>query len=313
MKKWQILSAGAFINLENQEKIEQLKYPAREPTVKTPSKINWNDAIKPFGERLGQSLEYLEFRARNFNAVAAFERVGKFVAEQQKYRLFQKYFPDEWKNSRTSLFKTGCYEHYTERTNEFFELVNQHLFPLLSGWNEDPETDFDNFNIFSLNVDFCCEDIEYENLRVSYLAALLFFSGDEDIWEFLTRDYKINKEDFPDINRYSFDKIWTLEKTGRTGLYLTIFEVIDHSTGNPWLDTTNCHTYELLSWNEQTVELLSKSYRDAQEILEKTEILDGLIEANPKEILLEMISLWNTGQIPKTRKKRRTKGEKLRR
>jgi len=267
------------------------------PTVKTPSKINWNAATKPFGERLAQSLEYLKFRTQNFNAVAAFERVGKFVAEQQKYLLFQKYFPDEWKNSRTSLFKTGCYEHYTERTNEFFELVNQHLFPLLSGWNEDPETDFDNFIICSLNVDFCCEDIEYENLRVSFVAALLFFSGDEEIWEFLTHNYHINKEDFPDINRYSFDKIWTLEKTGRIGLYLTIFEVIDHSTGNPWLDTTNCHYNEYFSWNEQTVELFSKSYREAQEILEKTEILDGLIEANPKEILLEMILLWNIGNF----------------
>ncbi len=140
-----------------------------------------------------------------------------------------------------------------------------------------------------------------------------FFSGNEEIWEFLTHNYKINSEDFPEINRYSFDKIWTLEKTGRVGLYLTIFEVIDHSTGNPWLDTTNCHTYEYFSWNEETVELLTKSYRDAQEILEKTEILDGLIEANPKEILLEMISLWNTGQIPKKKIKRRTKGEKLRR
>jgi hypothetical protein len=280
------------------------------PTVKTSCKINWDDEVKPFGERLGQSLEYLKFRVRNFNAVAAYEQVRKFVSERQKYLLFQKYFPNEWKNSRTSFFKTGVYENYTERTNEFFELVNQHLFPLLSGWNEDPETDFDNFNIFSLNVDFCCEDIEYENLRVSFVAALLFFSGDEEIWEFLTHNYHISQEDFPEINRYSFDKIWNLEKTGRIGLYLTIFEVIDHSTGNPWLDTTNCHYNEYFSWNEQTVELLTKSYREAQEILEKIEILDALIEANPKEILGEMISLWNTGQIPKMKSKRLTNGEK---
>ncbi len=265
--------------------------------VKRSGKINWNDEVKPFGERLGQSLEYLKFRARSFNAVAASERVGKFVSERQKYLLFRQFFPNEWENSRTSFFKAGVYENYTEKTNEFFELVHQHLFPLLSGWNEDPETDFDNFNIFSLNVDFCCEDIEYENLRISFVAALLFFSGDAEIWEFLTHNYPISQEDFPEINRYSFDKIWNLEKTGRIGLYLTIFEVIDHSTGNPWLDTTNCHYNEYFSWNESTVELLNKSYREATEILEKTEILDGLIEANPKEILAEMISLWNTGQI----------------
>lgn len=275
-----------------------------------PPIINWSESAKPFGEKLHRAVEYLKFRARNFNALAASERLEKLVAEQQKYLLFRQIFPDEWQRSQTSLFKTGIYENYTERTNEFFELVNQHLFPLLSGWNEDPETDFEKFNIFSLNVDFCCEDIEYENLRVSFVAALLFFSGDEELWEFFTNNYHVNKEDFPEINRYSFDKIWNLEKIGRLGLYLTIWEVVDHSTGNPWLDTTNCHYYEYFSWDEETVELLSTSYREAQEILGKTEILDGFIESNPKEILSEMISLWNTGQISSVKNKRQTKSEK---
>lgn len=274
-----------------------------------PPIINWNESAKPFGEKLFQAVDYLKFRARNFNALAAYQTVEKLVAEQQKYLLFRQIFPDQWQRSQTSLFKTGIYENYTERTNEFFELVNQHLFPLLSGWNEDPETDFEKFNIFSLNMDFCCEDIEYENLRVSFVAALLFFSGDEELWEFFTNNYHISKEDFPEINRYSFDKIWNLEKIGKLGLYLTIWEIIDHSTGNPWLDTTNCHYYEYFSWDEETVELLSTSYRQAQEMLKKTELLDELIEANPKEILCEMISLWNTGQIPTDKNKRRTKGE----
>ena len=118
-------------------------------------------------------------------------------------------------------------------------------------------------------MDFCCEDIEYESLRVSYVAALLFFSGDEEIWEFFTNNYHINKEDFPEINRYSFDKIWSLEKTGRLGLYLTIWEIARHSTGNPWLDSTNCHYNEYFSWDEKTVELLTKSYTEANSLLKK--------------------------------------------
>lgn len=267
-------------------------------------RFDWNNPPAPFGEKLGRAIEYLKFRAQNFNAVAAYEWIEKFVAEQQKYRLYQKYFPHEWNDSRASLFKTGYYENYTERTNEFFELVNQHLFPLLSGWNEDPETEFDNFNIFSLNVDFCCEEIEYENLRVSYAMALLFFSGDEELWEFLTSNYHLSKDDFPPINTYAYDKIWKLEKEGRCGLYLNIFEVIDHSTGNPWLDTTNCHYTDDFSWDEKTVELLTKSYREAEKTLQETELLDELIEANPKEILAEMISLWNTGQIAGAPRKR---------
>jgi len=271
--------------------------------------INWNESAKPFGEKLFQAVEYLKFRARNFNALAAYETVEKFVAEQQKYLLFRQFFPDEWQRSQTSLFKAGVYENYTERANEFFELVNEHLFPILGGWYQEPEADLDNFNIYSLNVDFCCDEPELEYLQVSYVAASLIFSQADEIWDYFEENFKLKRKDFPEINRYCFDKIWDLEKTGRLGLYLNIFEVVDHSTGTPWLDNTNCQYSENYSWDEKTVRFLTESYRQAREMLKKTELLDELIEANPKEILSEMISLWNTGQISSFKNKRRTKRE----
>ena len=256
------------------------------------------DSGKPFGEKLIQAIEYLGFRARNCNAIEACETLEKIVSEQQNYRLFQKYFPDEWKISKTSLFKAGYYENYTERVNEFFQLVSQNMFPLLSGWNDDPETEFENFCVFSLNVDLCCEDIDYEYLRVSYVMALLFFFRDEEIWEYLTTHYKIEAEDFPEIYERPSEKLWELEKTGSQGIYLNMFEMVDHSTGNPWLDTVNCRAGEQwYEWNEETLDFLTQSYKEAQEILEKTCLLDDLIEANPKQVLLEMISLWNDGQV----------------
>lgn len=281
-------------------------------TVKTARQFHpvWSNPRKSYVERIYGAIDYLEFKVRNSNALEACRSVEKVIREQWKYQLFQKYFPDQWSRSRTSLFKTGAYENYTERANEFFELVNEHLFPLLGGWYEEPDADFENFNIFSLNVDFCCDEPEYEYLQVSFVAALLFFSETEELWEFFTNNYHVKKDDFPEINCYSFDNIWNLKKTGRVGLYLNIFEVVDHSTGNPWIDTTNCQYYENYSWDEKTVQFLSRSYLEAQEMLKKTELLDELIEANPKEILGEMISLWNTGKIPEKRKKRLTNGEK---
>ncbi|HRH46626.1 MAG TPA: hypothetical protein PKY82_33590 [Pyrinomonadaceae bacterium] len=271
-----------------------------------PQTINWNEPVRPFDARLRHSIEYLQFRARSFNAVAASETVERFVAEQQKYLLFQTYFPDQWKLTRTSLFKPGFYENYSERTNEFFNLVNDHLFPLLEGWYEDPDSDLDSFNIFSLNVDLCCDELEYEYLQVSYVATLLIFSQDEEIWEYLAKNYRLKKKDFPAINQYAFDKIWDLEKTGRTGLYLNVFEVVDHSTGNPWIDIHNCQYSQNYWWSENTIEFLSRSFRESREMLEKTVLLDKLIEASPREILREMIMLWNTGQIPNPENKRRT-------
>ncbi len=130
--------------------------------------IEWNSRAPFFGEKLYQAIEYLGFRARNCNAISACAQLEKIIAEQQKYRLFKKFFPAEWNNSCTSFFKTGYYENYSERTNEFFRLVHEKLFPVLSGWNEDSEAELENFYIFSFNIDLCCEEIEYENLRISY-------------------------------------------------------------------------------------------------------------------------------------------------
>lgn len=265
----------------------------------------WSNPQRSSAERISGAIDYLEFKIRTAKAVGACEQIEKVIREQWKYRLFQKYFPREWNCSGRSLFKAGSYVNYTERANEFFELVDERLFPLLNGWNDDPETDFDNFNIFTLNVDLCCDDPEYEYLQISYVIVLLIFSQSAEIWEFLEKNYHLKPEQFPRINNSCFDRIWTLEKTGRIGLYLDVFEIVDHSTGNPWLDTTNCQHYENYSWDEETVEHLTRTYSEAQDLLGQTISLDELFEANPNEILSEMISLWNTGKISEKRNKRR--------
>lgn len=269
--------------------------------------IEWNTSAPFFGEKLYQAIEYLGFRARNYNAISACETVEKLVAEQQKYHLFKKFFHNEWNNSRASFFKTGYYENYSERTNEFFRLVHEKLFPVLSGWNEDEEAELENFYIFSFNIDLCCEEIEYEHLRISYIFALIFFFRDDEIWEFLAANYQIKREDFPAVNNLPHDNVWRAPRTGKTELYLNLFEIIDHSTQNPWLDTMNCRGGERFAWDEDTIYFLTETYKESQRLLEQTVLLDEMIEARPKEVLLDLISLWNDGHLPAQEKKRRTK------
>jgi hypothetical protein len=272
--------------------------------------IEWNKDKPFFGEKLFQSIEYLGFRKRNCNAISACETIEKIVAEQRKYQLFQQFFPAEWKNSRTSFFRTGYYENYSERINEFFRLVHEKLFPVLSGWNEDPETELENFYIFSFNIDLCCEEILYEHLRISYVFALVFYFRDDEIWEFLAENYKICREDFPQINDRPHDDLWGGERKGKVALYVILFEVIDHSTNNPWLDTMNCRGGECFAWDEDTILYLTESYKESQRLLEQTVLLDEMIEASPKAVLLDLISLWNDGRLPEREKKRRIKREK---
>lgn len=260
--------------------------------------INWNDAKKPFGERLYKATEYLRFKARNRNAANACETVGQIVAEAQKYRLFQKFFPDEWGKSKASFFKTGDYVHYSERTGEFFSLVHQKMFPLLEGWNDDPETDFENFYIFSLNHDLCCEEIEYEYLHTSYVAGLIFyFRDDEEIWEFFAQHYDIAREDLPEIRMRPNQNIWSLEKTGKIELYVNLLELVDHSTGNPWLDTVNCQGGGCYGWDEDTILYLTESYKQAVHILEQTCLVDALIAQDAHGVLCDLITLWNEGRL----------------
>ena len=254
-------------------------------------------AVEPFGERLYKSIAYLDFRARYANAVAACESIERMVACQQKYRLFQDVFPDQWRASRSSLYKTGTYKNYSERANELFELINENCFPLFSGWNDDPEAEFEKFTIFSLNFDLCCDEICYEDLRGSYLAGLLFYFRDEDLWDYFSQQHGVTAADFPRINSQPHASIWNAEKTPETALYLDLFRLVDHSTGNPWLDTTNCQGSEWFSLNRESIELLTEAYTAANKTFEQLPQLDALLEANPREVLLDLITLWNEGDL----------------
>lgn len=250
------------------------------------------------GERLHRAMNYLGFKVRNRNAAQACEEIERIVAERRKYLLFKQFFPNEWSTSTASLFKHGFYENYSERENEFFGLVNEKLFPLLSGWKEDTESEFEEFSIYPLNLDLCCEDFEYEDLRVSFVAALLFLFRDDEIWEFFSYKYGITSTDFPEINERPHDDIWTAESPKSAGLYRNIFEIVDHSTGNPWLDTTTCSGGATFCWDEKNLRFLSDSFQNAQYMLEKTSELDEFFEADPKKILYQMIMFWNLGTLP---------------
>jgi hypothetical protein len=265
--------------------------------VKKKRSVDWNARQMPFGERLHQAIEYLAFKSVNANALAACETIEKIVSEQKKFQFFRQFFPEEWKNSKASFFKRGYYHNYSERLNEFFQLVNEKMFPLFAGW-DDPDMEFEHFYIFSLNIDLCCEDIEYENLRVSFVAGLLFLFRDEEIWDFFENNYQIKKEEFPEIDESPHENLWHLKESGKVEIYRNLFEIVDHSTGNVWLDTVNCRDYACFDWTEDTIIILTESYREATALLDQTAQVDASFAENPREVLLDLISLWNAGELP---------------
>ena len=248
-----------------------------------------------FGDRLLRSLEYLGFKARSHNAAAACDTISRILAEQQKYELYKDMFPDEWIRSKASLYRAGNYKLYSERVNELFELVNEKCFPLLDYWNDDPELEFEQFAIMPLNFDLCCEDIDFDSLRVSYVAGLLFYFRDDEVWDFFSEKYGLSARDFPEVARSPHANVWRKKQSTPTKPYSELLKLVDHSTGNPWLDLMHCQYSEMFDWNKETIQFLTQAHQDAAKAFTNLECLDERIDENPRQVLSELISFWNNG------------------
>lgn len=246
-----------------------------------------------FGERLSRAIEYLSFKARSHNAITAHDYVAAIVSEQQKYAMYREMFPKDWKRSRASLYKRGHYEKYSERINELFNLVNEKCFPLLDYWYDDPESELESFVIGPMNIGLCCEEIYFEHLHLSYATGLIFYFPD-DAWDFLNYRFQVSASDFPTIKSDPHSNVWDED----AGLFGHLLRLIDHSTGNPWLDSNCCHMADCYEFNRETIEVVSKEYKDAIAAYERLGELDAMIEADPKKMLSALIDFWNKGVHP---------------
>ncbi len=258
-----------------------------------------------FGERLLKSIEYLSFKSRSHNAVAAHDYVSAIISEQEKYALYRELFPEEWSRSLASFYRRGHFVKYSERANELFRLVNEKCFPLLDYWYDDPDSELDNFAIGPLNIGLCCEEIYFENLYLSYAAGLIFYFPD-DAWDFLNYRFHLSASDFPAIKSSPHSNVWDRDGS----LFGHLLRLIDHSTGNPWLDSDCCQMADWYVFNRETIEELSKEYKDALAAFEKLKELDAMIEADPKKMLSALIDFWNNGKLPDDTRLTPTKGAK---
>lgn len=277
---------------------------------KIEAQIVWENEKNNFGDKLYQSLEYLNFKAHNQDAVKACEMIRGFLSEREKYVLYQKFFPEHWRTSSASFFKPGYFHNHSERANEFFNLVDKNLFPVTPDWADDPENTLDGVAVYGMNFDLCCEDLEWENLRPAYLAGLLFYFRDAELWQFICANFKLKPSSFPKINEKPHPNLWASEQTYERKPYVRLFEIIDHSTGNVWIDTVNCHGIEWFEWTEQNVRMLAEQFDQANKMLESVGEIDDEMQARPARTIKKLISLWNTGNLPgEKNENRKTSGE----
>ncbi|MBK6590034.1 MAG: hypothetical protein IPG22_17250 [Acidobacteria bacterium] len=112
------------------------------------------------GDRLNRLSRIPAIQIKGLAPYMHAETVSRVVSED-KYRLYIEMFPKAWKQSTKSLYRAGYFKAYSERTNEFFQLVNDKCFPLLEYWHDDPELELERFAIPPMNFDLCCEEVDF--------------------------------------------------------------------------------------------------------------------------------------------------------
>lgn len=230
-------------------------------------------------------------RLRTIRLTPAREAVEQLSVWQESSRilaLYRRYFPQQFARS-TANTHIPIHQNepgYSDRELEFFNLIDQHLFPL-------PEMMFDmdrlpSIPLYPQGIDW--ED-ERENMRLSLRAAMALVSDDDAmVWE-----PWLPKELRPQSGQRDWDRLAELCRTakGLTARLPLLLEFVSLDTGNVWLDTNWECCWEEYPWEETAVEYLKKEWRKAQRIFEQINPLLDQMDKHPRYWLKRLVMLWN--------------------
>lgn len=231
-------------------------------------------------------------RLRTIRLTPAREAVEQLAVWQESSRillLYRRYFPQQFARS-TANIRIPIHQNepgYSERELEFFNLIDQHLFPL-------PEMMFDmerlpNIPLYPQGIDW--ED-ERDNMRLSLRAAMALVSDDDTmLWEaWLPKHLR------PLSGERDWDHIAELCRAakGLSVRFPLLLELVALDTGNVWLDTNWECCWEEYPWEEKAMEYLKKEWRKAQHIFTQLNPLLDQMDKHPRYWLKRLVMLWNS-------------------
>gem|GEM_PF-798928 len=222
---------------------------------------------------------------------SAREAVEQLAVWQESSRillLYRRYFPQKFARSIASTVIPIHQDErgYSERELEFFQLVDQHLFPL-------PEMMFDverlpSLPIYPQGLDW--ED-ERDNLRLSLRTAMALVAEDDGmLWETWLPPGLRPESGEQDWDRFA--EICRKEK-GLAVRFPLLIELAAHDTGNMWLDVDWESSWEEYPWDETAMEYLKKEWRTAQRIFAQLNPLLNQMDKHPRYWLKRLVKLWN--------------------
>lgn len=257
-----------------------------------------------FRGRLEQTVAYLRWKTVCNTLSDAIGYVASELERERLYALYRELFPKNWKNSSASFRQSEHNEFHTERELEFIELVSNRYFPLCT-WLDWSDFRFDHIPIETVNYDFCCDEIEWQEFRPCLQFAIIAFlwrdtDEDDEGWREMLASFNVPFKALAEINRAAppFSVLNAGRENPKVRRFLHLIEFIFHDTGNPFIDTTYCQPVELYEWTVENLEKLKADYNAVGEYFESMASLDASIERNARATFRELVSLWNTGELP---------------
>ncbi|MBW4502690.1 MAG: hypothetical protein KME57_24770 [Scytonema hyalinum WJT4-NPBG1] len=205
--------------------------------------------------------------------------------------LYQKLFPEQWSESTTPLnTKTHPNCIYSDREIEFIQLVNSNLFPVEFIDEIEAYEEYENIVILPQKLEWWNETFEDLEMSEKFLLSLMGNGYSLKYWEEefgFEPDYLTSDEDI------NFQKLVKICKKFKSPIkYLvTSLMILDHSTGNIWLDTTY-ETGYWWEWSEENIILLADKWQEATMMLEQFQELADWIEASVTH-RKKVVTIWN--------------------
>ncbi len=235
--------------------------------VQAKDALDWLRVFQEFS--VGKVMEYLEEKLDQANMLT----------------LYKALFPAQYKRSKASLERGDL---YSAREQEFFELVNQRLFPIDDGWVMERDN-----NIPYMLVGIDLETLDQYDWPIQALGALVwdYYHG---LWEMAVEEIGLNDiPSPPEQGRVRWKKFTRLCRRagGVVACLPDALNVIAHDTGNFMLDICP-ETYEPIPWSLENVRQLAVEWKRAEKIWKRFGRVVDWLRDNPLN-LTQVVEVWN--------------------
>ncbi len=224
---------------------------------------------------------------QDFSVSKVMEYLEEKLDQANMLTLYKTLFPTQYRRSKASLERG---ELYSAREQEFFELVNQRLFPIDDSWVMERDN-----NIPYMLVGIDLETLDQYDWPIQALGALMF-EYCHGLWEMAIEAAGLDAcrvPSPPEQGKVDWKRFVRLcKQAGGAVKYLPdALNVIAHDTNNFLLDTCP-ETYEPIPWSLENVRQLAIEWKRAEKIWARFGWVVDWLRDNPLN-LTQVVEVWN--------------------